>query len=194
MRFPLNRPAILAVVSVCLTASSPVLAGDRDQSAQSRQLASSPGNQVLIPGPLRSFLRMAGISREVSLEDVLPTLGRNMSLMGYPSGRESEYLILLQRYVRQARELQAIAANGSIRVGRCEDAGPLLEVLGYRLRSPCGEKDLSLVAFNPERAFLTIDSGFPLMQLEEALQTNTPFTYSYAATRVPVILQPTDWT
>jgi len=200
MRFPLNRPAILAV-SFGLIFCSPSFASDEDQPGSSssippaaRQLASSQVNQVLIPGPLRSFLRMAGISREVSLEDVLPTLGRNMSLMGYPSGRESEYLILLQRYVRQARELQAIAANGSIRVGRCEDAGPLLEVLGYRLRSPCGEKDLSLVAFNPERAFLTIDSGFPLMQLEEALQTNTPFTYSYAATRVPVILQPTDWT
>src|SRR5271163_2826627 len=134
MRFPLNRPAISAVASLCLTICSPIFASDRDQpssqvesAGQSRQLASSPANQVVIPGPLRSFLRMAGISRDISLEDVLPTVGHSAYQMGYQSGRESEYLILLQRYVRQARELQALATDGNIRVLRCEDAGPLLQ-------------------------------------------------------------------
>ncbi|WP_236657417.1 hypothetical protein [Acidisarcina polymorpha] len=126
---------------------------------------------------------------------MLPVLARDVYVMGYPSGRETEYVILLQRYVRQARALQELAGpNGSIHVSRCEEAGPLLQVLGYRLRNACGQKDASLAAFNPETAFLTIDSGFPLTQLEESLQTNTPFDYPYAPTRVPLLFQQTDWT
>jgi hypothetical protein len=187
MRFPLSRPAIFAAISLALTLSSP-------SEGQSRHSTASQINQIAIPGPLRSFVRMAGVSREVSLEDVLPTLARNVYMMGYPSKRESEYMVLLQRYVQQARALQMLASNDTIRVARCEDAGPLLQVLGYRLRNPCGQKDVSLVTSNPESAFLTIDSGFPLTQLEEAIQNNTPFTYAYAPTRVPVLLHQTDWT
>src|SRR6201999_1267981 len=112
---------------------------------------------------------------------------------GYQHGRETEFLLLLERYVRQARELQNLAPNGEIRVARCEDAGPLLQVLGYRMRTACGQKDGSLVALNPESAFLTIDSGFPLTRLEEALEAGTPFTYPFAPTTVPVLLRANDW-
>src|SRR5580693_6947762 len=69
-----------------------------------------------IPGPLRSFLRMAGISQKVSPDEVLPLLSREVAVKGYqtvtvksgkaPSaGRSTEYLLLLQRYLKQAREL-----------------------------------------------------------------------------------------
>ncbi len=157
--------------------------------------SSAPVNIVIIPGPLPSFLRMAGISQKVVAEDVLPELAHNVYAQGFQDGRETEYLLLLQRYVRQARALQSLAGpNGDIRVNRCEDAGPLLQVIGYRLRKPCGQKDTSLLTLNPESAFITIDSGFPLTRLEEALENNTPFVYSIAPSAVPALLKPSDWT
>jgi hypothetical protein len=66
-------------------------------------------------------------------------------------------------------------------------------VLGYRLRNACGQKDATLATLNAEKAFLTIDSGFPLTRLEEALQTDTPFVYSFAPTPVPVLLTQSEW-
>ncbi len=155
----------------------------------------APVNSVVIPGPLRSFLRMAGISQKILPEDVLPLLARNSYLQGYESGRETEFLILLDRYVHQARELQALAnaSGGTIRVTNCEEAISVIQILGYRLRQNCGEKDAFLMTANPERAFLTIDSGFPLTALEEALQKGTPFTYPFRSTQVPVLFNETDW-
>jgi hypothetical protein len=138
---------------------------------------------------------MAGISRKVPLEEVLPELARNVSAQGYGEGKETEFLLLIERYVRQARDLQTLASpNGEIRVMHCADAGPLLQILGYRLRDRCGQKDASLVTLNPERAFLTIDSGFPLTRLEEALDSDTPFIYPYAPSLVPALLKRSDWT
>ena len=45
----------------------------------------------------------------------------------------------------------------------------LLRVLGYRMRGGCGS-DVVLETVNASRAFLTIDSGFPLAELEQALR------------------------
>jgi len=59
----------------------------------------------MIPGPLRSFLRMAGISQKIAPEEVLPLLGRNVFMEGYESSKKTEFLLLLSRYVVQAREL-----------------------------------------------------------------------------------------
>lgn len=151
-------------------------------------------NVTLIPGPLRSFLRMAGISQKVSPGDVLPLLARNVYLRGYEGGNETEFLILLDRYVQQARELQTMAGGSStIRVEGCGDAAPLLHILGYQWRQSCGQKNSYLVTENPDRAFLTIDSGFPLTGLEEAMRKGVPFTYSYPMTRVPVLFHDSDW-
>jgi len=158
------------------------------------QEASAPGDSVIIPGPLRSFLRMAGISQKISPDDVLPLLARNVFIQGYQDGNETEFLILLDRYVHQARELQALAgASGTIHFASCNDAIPLIQILGYRLRQGCGQQNVFLATANPERAFLTLDSGFPLTALEEAIQNNTPFTYSFPITRVPVVLRENDW-
>ncbi len=152
-------------------------------------------SEFLIPGPLRSFLRMAGISQETSRNDVLPLLSWNVSTIGYEGRtRPTEYLILLTRYVAQARELAALAGKeGVIRVSGCEDAGPLLHVLGYRIVSNCGESGMSLLTGDAERAFLTIDSGFPLTELEQSLQAGKPFQYSFSSTDVPVLFAVADW-
>jgi hypothetical protein len=64
-----------------------------------------------------------------------------------------------------------------IRVSNCDDAKPLLRILGYRTRPDCGTLDTSLQTADPDRAFLTIDSGFPLLELERTLQGGNPFEY-----------------
>jgi hypothetical protein len=149
---------------------------------------------VSIPGPLRSFLRMAGISQKVSPDDVLPLLARNVYLHGYQKNTPTEFLILIDRYIHQARELQILSGTtNTIRVAGCDDAGTLVQILGYRLRPGCGQKNFSLETADPERAFLTIDSGFPLVELEEALQKGTPFSYTYPSSQVPVLFHETDW-
>ena len=45
-----------------------------------------------------------------------------------------------------------------------------------------------------ERAFLTIDSGFPITTLEEDLQKGIPFAYSFPGTPVPVLFNEKAWT
>ncbi|WP_433967929.1 hypothetical protein [Tunturiibacter gelidiferens] len=137
---------------------------------------------------------MAGISQKVSEDDVLALLARNVYLRGYQQNTPTEFLILIDRYVNQARELQVLAGTSStIRVAGCDDAGTLVQILGYRLREGCGQKNFTLETANPERAFLTIDSGFPLVELEESLQKGIPFTYPYPASRVPVLFHESDW-
>jgi len=137
---------------------------------------------------------MAGISQQVQLEDVLPLLARNSYLLGYDQTTQTEFLRLLNRYLHQARELEILAGTtGTIHVANCADAATLLRVLGYRLRQGCGQSGLSLETTNPTRAFLTIDSGFPLTELEEALQKGIPFDHRYPSTSVPVIFRESDW-
>jgi len=173
-------------------ASSPPRSEHADSAAVESQ--SIPTDSIVIPGPLRSFLRMAGISQEVPPEDVLPMLARNVVLYGFDSGREKEFLILVDRYVHQAREIERLsAADGKIHVNGCSSANDLLGVLGYKFQRPCGHKNTALMTANAERAFLTIDSGFPLTALEQALQKDEPFSYSFPATRVPIIFTENEW-
>lgn len=151
-------------------------------------------NDVLVPGPLRSLERMAGISQEVSPNDVLALLARNVYTQGYQQGKPTEFLLLVDRYMEQARELQALAGPGNqIKVASCDDAAPLIRILGYRMRQGCGQKGFALETANPTRAFLTIDSGFPLVDLEESLQAGTPFVYAYAPSRVSALFHESDW-
>jgi hypothetical protein len=149
-----------------------------------------------IPGPLRSFLRMAGISQQIPVADVLPSLSWNVSALGFQgSDRPTEFLVLLRRYVIQARELSDLAGgDGVIRISNCEEAKPLLRILGYRTLGQCGEEGTSLLTADAERAFLTVDSGFPLTDLEQTLSGGKPFEYPYPSTRVPVMFAENDWT
>src|ERR1700682_2234756 len=156
---------------------------------------------IQIPGPLRSFERMAAISPDLAAEDVLASFAHNVTLNGYSALRASEslepteYLKLVMRYLTQARELEKLAGPEKIlRVETCDSAvtGDLLRILGYRMRGGCGS-DLALETVNPSRAFLTIDSGFPLSELEAALRTNRAFTLDYHPARVPILYTPDYW-
>jgi len=126
-------------------------AGDESASAAR---ARTPGETVLIPGPLRSFMRMTGISQEISSEEIMPMLARNISLWGYEGDKPTEFLKLAEHYVQLARELQKFAGpDGKIRVKDCDDAGKLIEVLGYQFAHGCSPNDASLITADPERAF-----------------------------------------
>ncbi len=189
------KPSLLFLVLSAvglLQASTSVSArsATADQNA-----APLPGEyEVTIPGPLRSFLRMSGSSQEISTTEVLPTLAHNLVLLGYQRGKATEYLILLRRYVVQAKELGALAGpDGNIHISGCKDSEPLLRVLGYRTQGECARTGMSLVTADPERAFVAVDSGFPLVDLEEALQKDAPFTYGYTGTKVPAMFSAADW-
>src|ERR1035438_4043997 len=185
MNLPLRSLAVFAAGLLCLETCSAVSAGKASeagnsmlasqQEAATEASSSQPGETVVIPGPLRPFLRMAGISQEASPAEVLPLLARNVSISGYENDKPTEYLILIDRYVHLARELQALAGgDGTIRVAGCDDATRLIQVLGYQFQKSCGPGGATLMTADAERAFLTIDSGFPITQLEEALQKGTP--------------------
>ena len=194
-----------------------LLAGDRQAAARHLEAASSASGKQLvlpppggapqdtgtvpIPGPLRSFARMAAISPDAAPGDVLPALARNVVTNGYQASHsnealeQTEYLKLLHRYLSQARELSKLAGDPmSIRIESCEapNVAELLRVLGYRMRGGCGS-ELVLETVNASRAFLTTDSGFPLSELEQALRTNRPFAYDYKPTPVPVMFGADYW-
>ena len=207
MQCPLRQirslvPALFLVLSLAATAQTT----NRLTDTHDRQLAHatperepSATGEITIPGPLRSFLRMAGISQKVSPEEVLPLFARNVYVQGYigwqDRGSPTEFLVLLGRYVNQAKELAALAGtDGMIRISDCEQALPLLRILGYRLRQTCGQTNAALVTADAERAFLTTDSGFPLPALERALRQAKPFTYQYPSSRVPILFRESDWT
>ena len=162
------------------------------QSSPSGAEAAGPA-ETAIPGPLRSFLRMTAISQKVSPDEVLPLLARNVVVSGYQGGRPTQFLILVNWYMDQARELVALAGpQGVIHIPDCDHVKPLLLILGYRMREPCGP-DAALETADANRAFLTIDSGFPLADLEEALRSGKPFDTPYASTNVPVLLGSSRW-
>jgi hypothetical protein len=175
------------------------------RSASGRPAVAPPSNtlpdafspNIEIPGPLRSFLRMAAISQKVSPGDVVPLLARNVAMEGYGwHGKKptpTEYLLLLKGYLRHAKELEALAGpKGIIRVSNCAEAQPLLTILGYRLQQGCGLNG-SLVTADAKKAFLTIDSGFPLTDLEDSLREGKPFAYAFPSSQVPILFSPKAW-
>src|SRR6266851_4660649 len=205
MRSPRCLPSLFPVIFCALSclsvaqesAPAPTLAAADTQSSEVTR-SESPSAAAIVPGPLRSFLRMAGISQKASADEVKPLLARNVYIQGYEGssngGRPTEFLILLGRYVHQAQELAALAGPvGVIRVSGCDEAQPLLRILGFRLRQNCGQTNNSLVTADPERAFLTTDSVFPLLELEQSLQQGVSFSYPFPATRVPVLFTEADW-
>jgi hypothetical protein len=170
---------------------------------QGGKAAPSSVETASIPGPLRSFARMAALSPDLQSGDLLSALARNVVTNGYQASasaeslEQTEYLKLVVRYLSQARELEKLAAptNNVLKVETCESAqtADLLRVLGYRMRGGCGS-DVVLETVNATRAFLTIDSGFPLAELEQALRTNRPFSYDFQPTKVPVLYGREFWT
>jgi len=190
--------AILAAtlsVGSCFAPAVRGIAPSDSLSLDDAKVGSPESASVAIPGPLRPFLRMAGISQKVSPEEVMPLLARNIFDLGYSGRSPKGFLILLTRYVQQARELEALAGpDGVIRVSTCEEAKPLLKILGYRTRADCGQRSTFLETADPQRAFLTIDSGFPLPDLEKSLQEGRAFAYSFSTSRVPALPVEIEWT
>jgi hypothetical protein len=176
-------------------------AGGRDFSLPPLSAIPQKPQTIAIPGPLRSFSRMAALSPEISAEDVLPALARNVVTNGYQAAgsndvlEQTEYLKLVIRYLAQARELEKLAdSSGAIKVETCDSTqtGELLRVLGYRMRGGCGS-EVVLETLNASRAFLTIDSGFPLAELEQDLRTNRPFSYDFKPTQIPLVYTQDYW-
>jgi len=60
------------------------------------------------------------------------------------------------------------------------------------MKQSCGP-NAALETSNADRAFLTIDSGFPLSELEDTLRGGKPFVYPFTSTRVPVLFAGNDW-
>lgn len=185
---------VLACALSTTAQSTPsVTPGTRDN------LQDKPGSsEITIPGPLRSVLRMAGISQKAGPEEVVALLARNIYVQGYEGwrtgGRPTEFLILLGRYLNQAKELAELAGpEGVVHLSNCDDAPRLLHILGYRLREQCGQNEASLVTSDPERAFLTMDSGFPLPALEDALRKNKEFSYPFPSSRAPILFTADEW-
>ena len=163
--------------------------------------AANDQDVILIPGPIRSFARMAATASDPTPEEVLPALARNVVTNGYQASRSNdvleatEYLKLLVRYISQARELEKFAGPTKIiKIDECDTAqtGELLRIVGFRMRGACGS-DVVLETVNAARAFLTTDSGFPMADLEQALRTNRPFVYDYHSSRIPVLYGADYW-
>ena len=168
------------------------LCGAQRAGGPAQGVESAP-QMVSIPGPLKGFMRIAAVSPEAPRDQIMPLLAYSIFQHGYVRNTPTEYLLILQRYVAQARELQVFAgSHETIRVEHCADAAGLLQILGYRMRGACGPT-ASLETADPARAFVTVDSGFPLTDLEDALQRGVPFTYAYPSSRVPLLFREEDW-
>src|SRR5450631_636452 len=202
-----RRLALLDLLAGDRVAASTHLDAYRSTGGKPVTLGAAPETRTAgtgtanIPGPLRSFARMAALSPDADLADVLPALARNVVTNGYQASHnnesleQTEYLKLVHRYLSQARELEKLAGEArTIKIDNCESpaAGELLRILGFRMRGGCGS-EVVLETVNAPRAFLTTDSGFPVNDLEQALRTNHPFAYDFRPTPVPVMFGPDYW-
>ena len=170
--------------------------GPADAQSTSEQ---STGEYIVIPGPLRPFLRMSGISQQVTPDQVLPLFGHFVETYGFQGSKErspkaTEALLIFRRYFVQANTLASLAgAKETLGFSNCEDSRQLLADLGYKLENGCNGIP-SIEVDDPEKAFVTVDSGFPLADLQLALQQGKAFSTPYASTRVPLVYTKADWT
>ena len=107
--------------------------GGKNGSIGTAPAPKSPENAgtANIPGPLRSFARMAALSPDSSPEDILPALARNVVTNGYQASHnnealeQTEYLKLVHRYLSQAHELEKLAGESRvIKIETCEAPAP----------------------------------------------------------------------
>ncbi|MBI5083097.1 MAG: hypothetical protein HZB13_00650 [Acidobacteria bacterium] len=187
----LRRLAVLDLLAGDRAAAAKRLAALNDPevalAAGTATVKGLPTGSVEIPGPMRSFARMAALSPDLPPGDALLALARNVVTNGYQavSGSDSleptEYL----KFAGESKVIQLENCNST-------RTGELLKILGFRMRGGCGS-DVVLETVNATRAFLAMDSGFPLAELEQALRTNRPFTLDYKPTRVPVLYSSEYW-
>src|ERR1019366_4459438 len=166
----------------------------KSSGSQPFQPAINGSPTMHIPGPINSFRRLAALSSQTPQSDLVAALSRNLFSLGFHYSQRlsksapTEYLTLVQHYVAVARGLEKMGGpEGVLKVDSCESAGPLLQILGYRLRKGgCGASAV-LETEDSGQAFLTIDSGFPLAELEASFRTGKPFTYNVRGLDVPVL-------
>jgi hypothetical protein len=94
-------------------------------------------------------------------------MARNIYVQGYEGwksgGRPTEFLILLGRYVNQAKELAELAGpDGVVHIAGWRTMPPTASHSRLSLAAAVRQNDASLITSDAERAFLTTDSGFPL--------------------------------
>src|SRR5437879_10328253 len=141
MRFSVGRSSLLQhlFLGICLCFGTSLLIATHLPQAQTSSQpaqAADEQSQVTIPGPLRPFLRMAAISQQVAPGEVLPFLARNVVIDGYRGSPEkdpkpTEFLVLLKRYLQQAKELQSLAGTeGDIGVANCREADAIGGIIG----------------------------------------------------------------
>ncbi len=121
-----RREAILDLIAGDTAAASKHLDAYRAAGgaglAMPDAVATAPvvSNFIEIPGPLRSFARMAALAPDLKPEDLLVALARNVVTNGYQAGRtnealeQTEYLKLVVRYLSQARELTKLSGESQI--------------------------------------------------------------------------------
>ena len=208
----LRRLVLIALSEGDSEAAGRLLEAYRDAGGEGLRRAeqildAAPANEDMttwarIPGPIFSFRRMAALSTDQSPEEMLAALARNIMTSGYRANAgadslvQTEYLKLILQYLSQARELEQLAGGTElIRIAKCEsvETAQILKILGFRLRNECGPEAV-LETVNPSRAFLSIDSGFPLADLEEAFRLEKPFEMPYKATYLPVLFGKDYWT
>ena len=91
MKFPLRSHTFCVLGVLYLAACSlPLAARTAHDDSEAAVLPGQPFDDaatpaqppetIIIPGPMRAFLRMAGIGQEITTEEVLPTLARNAAL------------------------------------------------------------------------------------------------------------------
>ena len=206
MQSPTGRsgfPSKLFLCACLCFASGPLISAAQAQQKQTPAAVSPAApavndGEIVIPGPLKPFMRMAAISQEAAPDEIVPFLARNIEINGYHGALEknpksTEFLVLLKRYLHIAKELQMLAGSQEIiQVANCREADQLLAIIGYRLKQGCGPNS-ELEAEDADRAFITNDSGFPISDLEQALRQNKPFVYRYPSSHVPLIFKPEDW-
>lgn len=161
----------------------------------------NPDEWVTVPGPMFSFRRMAALSSDQADDELFPALARNVVTNGYRATRgaetleQTEYMKLVLQYLSQARELAQFAgADQVVDVPACEsqETAQLLKIIGFRLRNECGPEAV-LETVNPSRAFLSIDSGFPLADIEAAFRSATPIHLPYGSTQLPILFGQDYW-
>ena len=152
MQSPTGRSGFVSKFLLCAClcfASGPLISAAHAQQKQTSAAVSPAapavnGGEIVIPGPLKPFMRMAAISQQASPDEIVPFLARNIEINGYHGALEknpkpTEFLVLLKRYLHIAKELQMLAGSQEIiQVANCHEADQLLAVIGYRLKQGCG--------------------------------------------------------
>src|SRR5450432_4096863 len=79
---------VLVALSICTCCNPEVRAQSAASPAPPASVQDTPTQvpqtqTIAIPGPLRSFLRVAAISQKISADEIAPLLARNIFLLGY---------------------------------------------------------------------------------------------------------------